>query len=155
MEQKNLAEMIKVYRDAYKKYRNSRKYKEARKKYKESEEGKAYLVRKSSCQKKYRESKEGKAYLKEYRKSKKGKESFRLGQKKYAKKNKIKIKAHDIVNRKIRSGKLQRDSCVICNSNNAEAHHEDYNNPLDIIWLCSNHHKKWHFQRRNHAKKNH
>jgi hypothetical protein len=45
----------------------------------------------------------------------------------------------------IKTGILIRESCRICGTNeNIEAHHEDYSKPLDIIWLCRNHHREHH-----------
>jgi len=34
--------------------------------------------------------------------------------------------------------------CEICNSYKTEIHHQDYNDPYDIIWLCRKHHKRLH-----------
>jgi hypothetical protein len=45
----------------------------------------------------------------------------------------------------IRMGRIKRGSCLICGKPNAEAHHEDYEKPLSVIWLCSQHHKDLHF----------
>jgi len=57
-----------------------------------------------------------------------------------------KIKARNIFYREIRSGRLKRGNCEICNQSNAEAHHEDYFKPLDVIWLCKKHHRKLHLR---------
>jgi hypothetical protein len=53
------------------------------------------------------------------------------------------IKARDIVNNAIKTGKLISQSCWVCYKK-AEAHHPDYSTPLDVIWLCSLHHKAAH-----------
>jgi hypothetical protein len=55
-----------------------------------------------------------------------------------------KCKARQLVKNAIKSGKILRGKCVICNSENAEAHHEDYTKPLEIIWVCKTHHKEFH-----------
>lgn len=49
-------------------------------------------------------------------------------------------------NRAINSGKLIRpDYCVECNFEVfVEAHHDDYNKPLSIRWLCKKCHGLWH-----------
>ena len=59
-------------------------------------------------------------------------------------------KIKEKVNKAIRQGLLERplrcDMCgrVQCRIN---AHHNDYNFPFDIIWVCSSCHKKIHLQR--------
>jgi hypothetical protein len=47
------------------------------------------------------------------------------------------------VSNAIRSGKLERQDCEICGKK-AQAHHEDYSKPLDVIWLCTEHHSLRH-----------
>ena len=56
---------------------------------------------------------------------------------------KIRIKSRSILNHAIREGKIIRKPCTIC-GNIAEAHHPDYNRPLDVIWLCFRHHREIH-----------
>ena len=53
-----------------------------------------------------------------------------------------KIKARDIVNKAIKSGKLIRMPCLICGETKVEGHHEDYDKPLDVDWLCQKHHRE-------------
>lgn len=57
-----------------------------------------------------------------------------------------KYKAHTAVNNAIRSGKLKREtSCTNCDYvGDIHAHHDDYNFPLSVRWLCAPCHKKWH-----------
>lgn len=43
----------------------------------------------------------------------------------------------------LRDGKLQKLPCLIC-GHQAEAHHPDYDRPLDVVWLCPPHHKLAH-----------
>lgn len=66
---------------------------------------------------------------------------------KWRKENPEKSKAHSAVNNAIKTGKLIKESCKICGEI-AEAHHEDYSKPLDVIWLCSQHHSERHIQLR-------
>lgn len=44
--------------------------------------------------------------------------------------------AHSAVARAIRSGTLVRQPCVLCGSEKTVAHHEDYDRPLQVTWLC-------------------
>lgn len=48
------------------------------------------------------------------------------------------------VNRLLREGKITRMPCKICGAEKAEAHHCDYNKPLELMWLCRKHHREWH-----------
>lgn len=48
--------------------------------------------------------------------------------------------AREKVQRALRSGKIKREPCLICGNEISEAHHEDYTKPLEIIWLCKEHH---------------
>lgn len=40
----------------------------------------------------------------------------------------------------IKRGKIVRGSCLLCGESNAEAHHNDYSKPFDLVWLCNKHH---------------
>ena len=57
-----------------------------------------------------------------------------------------KVNAREKVASAIRSGLLKQEPCAICGSPNTQAHHEDYNKPLDVIWLCPKHHREAHNQ---------
>lgn len=60
----------------------------------------------------------------------------------YRRKNPEKFAAHQLVRYAIKNGKLAKKPCEVCGAENRlEAHHEDYTRPLDVIWLCSEHHK--------------
>lgn len=57
-----------------------------------------------------------------------------------------KARAHDIVKRAKRNGKLIPRDCEKCsNGTNIQAHHEDYSKPLDVIWLCVPCHHRVHY----------
>lgn len=55
-----------------------------------------------------------------------------------------KYKAHSIVNYAIKSKKLFREPCQICGNENTHGHHDDYDKPLNVRWLCAEHHHAWH-----------
>ena len=63
---------------------------------------------------------------------------------KYIANNPNKRKAQTAISNAIRDGEIVRCDCSICGKPNAEGHHPDYSKPLDVIWLCSSHHKQWH-----------
>lgn len=44
----------------------------------------------------------------------------------------------------LRRGKLERQPCEVCGERPAEAHHDDYTRPLDVRWLCKQHHLEHH-----------
>lgn len=61
--------------------------------------------------------------------------------------NKIKHKAHQAVSYAIQTGKLIRQPCEKCGTTqHVVAHHEDYNKPLDVVWLCKHHHRERHLE---------
>ena len=64
--------------------------------------------------------------------------------KEYYKKYPERLKVNQLVGYLIRKGKINRKPCQICENIKSHGHHEDYNKPLDIIWLCAKHHKAIH-----------
>ena len=53
-------------------------------------------------------------------------------------------RAHNAVSRGIHSGKLVRQPCCRCGQKKSIAHHEDYDKPLEVMWLCQPCHKQRH-----------
>lgn len=53
-------------------------------------------------------------------------------------------KCRNITNKAIQRNELIRMPCQICGVVNSEAHHDDYNQPLNIRWLCFEHHRDFH-----------
>jgi hypothetical protein len=42
----------------------------------------------------------------------------------------------------IKTGKLKRQPCEVCGSTeNIHGHHDDYEKPLEVRWLCARHHR--------------
>jgi hypothetical protein len=62
----------------------------------------------------------------------------------YAERHPEKHAAKLVVAKAIRQGTLVRLSCQVCGSQPAQAHHDDYNKQLDVIWLCRSHHGERH-----------
>lgn len=60
--------------------------------------------------------------------------------------NPEKFRARNAVSKAIKSGKLARGTeCHFCGgSNHLQAHHKDYDLPLDVVWLCAGCHGKLH-----------
>ena len=52
--------------------------------------------------------------------------------------------AHNQVSKAIKNGTLIKVPCVRCFSEKSLAHHEDYDKPLDVMWLCQPCHKQRH-----------
>lgn len=53
-------------------------------------------------------------------------------------------RAHRMVSYAIKKGTLLRCPCVRCGAEKTYAHHEDYDKPLDVVWLCQPCHKQRH-----------
>jgi len=52
-------------------------------------------------------------------------------------------KARSELNHYLRDKHIERKPCEVCGEK-AEAHHDDYNKPLEVRWLCRKHHREWH-----------
>lgn len=63
-----------------------------------------------------------------------------------------KAAARDAAQRALRAGIIKRQPCEVCGVVHAsaradgsrvkvEAHHDDYSKPLDVRWLCTEHHR--------------
>ena len=55
--------------------------------------------------------------------------------------------ARNAIGIRLRRGTMERGSCEICHEPNAQAHHHDYDRPLDVTWLCEKHHRQLHGER--------
>lgn len=78
-----------------------------------------------------------------YAKTPEGRIAGARAKQKWAVANAVRRAASHKVNNAIRDGKLQRQPCFICGEK-AQAHHPDYDRPLDVTWLCPEHHKAAH-----------
>lgn len=68
------------------------------------------------------------------------------------------VRAHNLVHRAVVAGLIVRpERCEnpTCRSDGGpnkhaaiEAHHDDYNRPFDVRWLCKSCHTKWHAKHR-------
>lgn len=62
----------------------------------------------------------------------------------WRKADKRRTKCHNAVKRAIKSGDLNRLPCEKCGNEKSYAHHEDYDKPLEVIFLCQPCHKQRH-----------
>lgn len=52
--------------------------------------------------------------------------------------------ARDQARAAVRAGVIARGRCEVCGRPDTHAHHEDYSRPLDVRWLCPEHHGELH-----------
>ena len=52
--------------------------------------------------------------------------------------------AHRAVARAVRAGTLSARPCETCGNDKSVAHHDDYDKPLDVRWLCPPCHRQHH-----------
>lgn len=58
--------------------------------------------------------------------------------------NPFKYTAHLAVHQAVSSGKLTKQCCEVCGAQKVDAHHDRYDEPLNVRWLCRRHHVKLH-----------
>jgi ribosomal protein S27AE len=58
-----------------------------------------------------------------------------------------KNRARHVVNHAISDGKLTRQPCERCGNPDVHAHHDDYDKPLEVRWLCQRCHTHEHHYR--------
>lgn len=81
---------------------------------------------------------------KEYAKSPEGREAHRRATRISNARHPVKRAARVLVGNALSSGRLVRQPCEVCGRGRAHAHHDDYSKPLDVRWLCREHHAEWH-----------
>ncbi|CAM3342704.1 hypothetical protein PANO111632_15290 [Paracoccus nototheniae] len=59
--------------------------------------------------------------------------------------NPLKYSAHLAVKRALDSGDLEKQPCEVCGATTVDAHHDRYDQPLNVRWLCRTHHVKLHY----------
>lgn len=58
--------------------------------------------------------------------------------------NPERYRARTAVNNAVRDGRLLKMDCAFCGAAKTVAHHHDYTRPLDVTWLCSPCHARFH-----------
>jgi len=80
-----------------------------------------------------------------YAKTPNGKISAQKAKNKWKANHADKRDAHSILGRAVKSGKIIKTPCEVCGSTyRIHGHHEDYTKPLEVKWLCPQHHKDAH-----------
>jgi len=78
------------------------------------------------------------------------KDQFRRSTKKYRATHRQICLSRSKTNNAIVSGILVRQPCEVCGAiDDVHAHHDDYNKPYDVRWLCRKHHNEFHYGRGN------
>lgn len=113
------------------------KYLQHKKEYTNSERGREVGRKRHFTEKR-------KEWVRSYRSKIEVREKMRRATNNWKAENPEKRKAHSLVEKACRSGKLHRKPCCVCGESVSIAHHEDYSKPFDIIWLCSKHHNSYH-----------
>lgn len=76
-----------------------------------------------------------------YLQTPKGKDSQRQSDAKQLAKHPEKNAARNAVKKALREGRLEKEPCH-CGEIKVQGHHEDYNKPLGVEWLCTKCHRK-------------
>lgn len=85
------------------------------------------------------------AARKAYQKTEAGKERHKAACANWIAKNPSRRKAHNILASALKRGEVVKHPCIICGSDEVEAHHASYDLPLAVTWLCVDHHKEIHW----------
>ncbi|KAA0689478.1 hypothetical protein DTW90_31375 [Neorhizobium sp. P12A] len=52
--------------------------------------------------------------------------------------------AHLAVQRAVKAGDLEKQTCEVCGVVSVDAHQDQYDEPLQVRWLCRRHHTRLH-----------
>lgn len=58
--------------------------------------------------------------------------------------NPKKRRAHKTIEAALKAGRIHRLPCWTCGKEKTDAHHYDYDSPMDVTWLCRKHHRQTH-----------
>lgn len=64
--------------------------------------------------------------------------------KRWKEKNPAAYRAHYLTTNAVRDGRLRKEPCLFCGADKVHAHHRDYDDPLNVIWLCPKCHHRLH-----------
>lgn len=60
----------------------------------------------------------------------------------------LELLAHQYVRSALKRGLLRREPCEVCGAEPTDAHHDDYDQPRKVRWLCRACHQRHHAQAR-------
>lgn len=80
----------------------------------------------------------------EYKHTEKGKRVMNESAKKWKESNPKKYLSHLAVKQGLKYGFIEKKDCEVCGDPEVHAHHDDYDKPWDVVWLCPQHHKDHH-----------
>jgi len=80
-------------------------------------------------------------------------EKRRLYQRRTYQRYKIKFAVKDKAHKAFARGEIEWKPCELCGCKESEMHHEDYNKPYDVTWLCHQCHMALHAAKREAARK--
>lgn len=76
---------------------------------------------------------------------KRGSRQYRGCLKEWREKYPKKYFAHNCINNAVRHGHMKPSPCCICGTKeNIVGHHDDYDRPYEVRWMCQAHHSQWH-----------
>lgn len=84
------------------------------------------------------------AYDRERAKTPKRRLKITKNSERWRRENPERYKAHTAVHNAIRDGRLHRQPCENCGETKVHAHHDDYEKPLEVRWLCAVCHSEHH-----------
>nr|WP_234704090.1 hypothetical protein [Agrobacterium pusense] len=58
--------------------------------------------------------------------------------------NPVTYDAHLAVQRAVKAGNLAKQTCEVCGAEGVDAHHDQYDEPLVVRWLCRLHYTRLH-----------
>lgn len=85
---------------------------------------------------------------KEYATTENGRKALRRAAASWAVRNPRKRAAQVLFRNWMRFHPEAWSPCVICGSDKSQGHHENYDKPLEVVWLCAAHHAERHKEMR-------
>lgn len=105
--------------------------------------GKCKLCKNRRSRELYKENREKTlARVREYAKTEAGRKNKREMSMKMHRKYPERTKARKKLGYSVTVGKIAKLACEACGNFLSEAHHPDYNKPLEVWWLCKKHHRQ-------------